>query len=349
MLDRPTLQILTDRIRNDVLARMNADDVLRRSDAEIYSRVEALAMHAMYGHIEWLAKQMFPDSCDEFMLDRHATFWKVPRKNSASAGGSITVPTSIGAVIAAGTVWRALDGVEYEATASVTAVSGSTAVVVEAVVAGAAGNRVAGQNVLLVQPIDGVQTTALAGELSGGADIESVSAWRARIVESCRKPPAAGTAADYVKWALEVPGVTRAWAYPLENGLGTVVVRFVRDNDVSLIPDSGEVATVQAYIETKRPIGTGVGGITVAAPIAEAVNYTIALTPDTPAGRAAVQAEIADLHLREAIPGGTLLLSHIKQAVSAAVGETDSVVSVPAANVVKATGKIATVGTFTWV
>lgn len=348
MLDRPSLQILADRIRNDVLARMSADDVLRRSDAEIYSRVEALAMHSMYGYVEWLAKQLFPDSCDEFMLDRHATFWKVPRKNSASAVGSITVPTSIGAVIPEGAIWRALDGVEYEATASVTAISGSTAVAVEAVVAGAAGNRAAGQNVLLVQPIDGVQTTALAGELSGGANIESVSAWRARIVEACRNPPAAGTAADYVKWALEVPGVTRAWAYPLENGLGTVVVRFVRDNDVSLIPDSGEVAAVQAHIETKRPVGPGIGGIAAAAPVAEAVNYTIALTPDNSAVRAAVQAEIADLHLREAIPGGVLKLSHIRQAVSAATGETDSVVSEPSADVVKATGKIATVGTFTW-
>lgn len=345
MLNRPTLQTLADRVRNDILARFNADDILRRSDAEIYARVEALAMHAMYGYVDYMAAQLFADTCDESELPRHATFWKVARKNSASAVGPITVPTSIGAVIPEGAIWRALDGVEYQATASVTAVSGSTAVEVEAVVAGAAGNRVAGQQVLLVQPLDGVQTTATAGELSGGADIETPGAWRARILAAMRKPPAAGTANDYVMWALEVPGVTRAWCYPLEMGLGTVVVRFVRDNDAGLIPDSGEVAAVQAYIDSLRPI---TASVTVAAPVAETVNFTIAAVPNTAEVKAAITAELEDLLLREAEPGGTLLLSHIREAISLAAGETDSVLSVPSANVVKATGKIATLGVITW-
>jgi len=345
MLERPSLQTLADRIRNDILARFNADDILRRSDAEIYARVEALAMHAMYGYVDWQAAQMFADTCDESMLDRHATFWKVPRKVAAPATGSVTFATSIGAVIPEGTVVRALDGVEYATTAAATAVSASTAVNVEASAAGAAGNRAGGQSVLLVQPIDGVQTTAVAGVLSGGADIETVSAWRARILAAMRKPPAAGTANDYVMWALEVPGVTRAWAYPLEMGLGTVVVRFVRDDDASLIPDSGEVATVQAYIDALCPI---TATITVAAPVAEAVDFTIAATPNTAEVKAAITAELEDLLLREAEPGGTLLLSHVREAISLAPGETNSILTVPAADVTKATGKIATLGTITW-
>jgi hypothetical protein len=42
--------------------------------------------------------------------------------------------------------------------------------------------------------------------------------------------------------------------YPNELGLGTVVVRFVRDLDVgSIFPDAGEVAAVQAKLDAERP------------------------------------------------------------------------------------------------
>jgi len=346
MLDRPSLQTLMDRIRNDILSRLDADEVLRRADSEIYARVEALAMHAMYGYVDWIAAQIFADSCSEDMLDRHSTFWKVARKVAAAATGNVTFSTSVGAVIPEGTIVRALDGVEYETIAIATAVSATTVVAVEAVEAGADGNRVTGQSVILVQPVSGVQTTATAGELSGGADIETVSAWRARILTAMRKPPAAGTEHDYVAWALEVPGVTRAWCYPLELGLGSVVVRFVRDDDVSMIPDAGEVSTVQDYIDALRPV---TAQVTVVAPVASAVNFTISITPDNAAVRAAVEAELEDLLLREAEPGGTLYLSRIRAAVSLAAGETDSEVTVPAADVVKASGQIATMGTITWV
>lgn len=345
MLERPSLQTLVDRIRNDILARFNADDILRRSDAEVYARVEALAVHAMYGYMDWMADQLYADTCDELMLPRHATFWKVPRKVAAVATGAVTFATSIGAVLPEGAVVRALDGIEYATTESATATTASTVVNVEAAVSGAAGNRVTGQNVLLVQPVDGVQTTAVAGELSGGADIETVSAWRARILAAMRQPPAGGAAHDYIAWALEVPGVTRAWCYPEEMGIGTVVVRFVRDDDASPIPDAGEVAAVQAYIDELAPV---TADVTVAAPVAEAVNFTIAVTPNTAEVKAAVTAELQDLFLREAEPGGTLLISHIREAVSLAAGETNSSVTVPSADVTKTTGKIATVGTITW-
>ncbi len=39
---RPTLSQLIDTIRGDLLTRFNEDSVLRRFDAEIYSRVQAL-------------------------------------------------------------------------------------------------------------------------------------------------------------------------------------------------------------------------------------------------------------------------------------------------------------------
>jgi uncharacterized phage protein gp47/JayE len=64
--------------------------------------------------------------------------------------------------------------------------------------------------------------------------------------------------------------------------------------------------------------------------------------------QAAVLAELQDLLLREATPGGTLLLSHIRAAISSAAGETDFVLTSPAANVTNTTGNMCTMGTITW-
>lgn len=112
------------------------------------------------------------------------------------------------------------------------------------------------------------------------------------------------------------------------------------------VPDAGEVAAVQAYINALRPV-TAV--VTVAAPAAVPLNFTIDLVPDTAANRAAVEAELRDMLLREAAPGATILLSHIREAISLATGETDHILSVPAANVTHTTGQMATFGAITWV
>ena len=318
--NRPTLAQVIDRVATDVFSRLLQEDILRRADADVYARVVAGVTHGLYGYLDWISRQVMPDTAESEYLDRWASLWKIPRKPAEFATGSATVTGQVGAVVLAGTVLQALDRVQYEVTADVTFV-GTTAVVdLQSVLAAASGNRAAGQAFALVTPVSGVETTATAGAMSGGADVETDDALRARLLARIQTPPHGGSAADYVAWALEVPGVTRAWCYPLEMGVGTVTVRFMRDMDVSPIPDAGAVADVQAHIESVRPV---TGHLYVVAPVAEPVNYSIAVVPNTPAVKAAVLAELDDLHAREAIPGGTLLLSHMRAAISAAAGETN--------------------------
>ena len=258
----------------------------------------------------------------------------------------MTFTVQAGSVIPSGTLLQALDGVQYATTADAIVAAPSATAPVAGVVAAAAGNRATGQTLSLVSPVVGVQTSALAGELSGGADIETDDALRARLIARIQQPPQGGASYDYESWALEVEGVTRAWVYPQDLGLGTVTVRFVRDNDASLIPDVGEVAAVQAYIDARRPV---TAQPTVVAPVAVPLAFTISgLVPATSTVQAAVQAELADLLLREAVPGGTILLSHIRAAISAATGETDYVLVLPAANVTNTTGNMSTMGVITW-
>lgn len=350
MYSRPTLSQLVERVRSDVLSRLPAEDTLRRADAEVYARVLAGISHGLYGFIEWLANQIIFDTAEREFLERWCSIWGIYRKSAAKATGIASFTAQAGALIPAGTLLQALDGLQYQTTLDATGTAPTFAAPIQAVLAGVAGNRSAGQALTLVSPVVGVQSGATAGLISGGADVESDDDLRARLLFRIQQPPQGGSASDYVAWALQVPGATRAWVYPNELGVGTVVLRFVRDNDgagAAIIPDAGEVAAMQAYVDALRPV---TAQLTVLAPVSSILNFTISgLSPNTAAVRAAVEVELKDLLLREAVPGGTLLLSHIRAAISAASGEDDFALTAPSANVVNASGQISIFGGITWV
>lgn len=348
-LQRPLLKDLIDRAAADIQARLpGADARLRRSNLEVLSRVHAGAIHGLYGHLDFLSLQIIIDTAEEAYLERWASVWGVPRLAAVKATGNITITGTNGTLVPLGTTLQRSDGAEFTTNADATIVAGTATAVVTAVVAGAAGNTAVNSQLTFSSPIAGINgnATVAAGGLSQGADAESDDSLRARLIDRIQQPPHGGATFDYVKWAKEVGGVTRAWVYPAELGLGTVTVRFVRDDDASLIPDAGEVAAVQAYIDALRPV---TAQLTVVAPVAVALNFTIQLLPSSQAIKDAITAELQDLLRREAQPGGTLLISHIREAISIAAGETDHIITVPNANVVRATGEISTFGVITWV
>lgn len=352
---RPDLPTLIDRVAADIESRMpGADARLRRSNLNVLARVLAGAAHGLYGYLDWLGKQILVDTAEAEFIERHANIW-LPggRLPAAYAVGQVTATGIDGSVIPVGTRFRRADGVLYAAESEATIAGGSALVTVVAVEAGQAGNGAAGVSLALETPVSGVNAATLVtpGALTGGAEIESDEGLRARVLARIQQPPHGGSRQDYVAWALEVPGVTRAWCYPMESGDGTVTVRFVRDGDASIFPDAGEVAAVAAHIEEVRPV---TAHVYVFAPVPVAVNFTIALTPSTSGVKAAVEASLRDLLLREAVPEGgsgegKILLSHIREAISLAAGETDHNLVAPVADVALTTGQMAVFGAITWV
>lgn len=345
--NRPTLTELVNRILPGIRSRLTTDE-MRRSDAEVYARELAGASHGLHGHIDFLAQQILPDTAEAEYLDRMASLWlDQARKSAAAAVGSITLSGVSGTLCPAGSVLVRADGAEYTTAADVYIVAGVATAAVSASLAGVAGNDIAGTALSFSTPITGINSSATvtAAALTGGADIETDAALAARISSRIKEPPHGGASFDYITWALEVAGVTRAWVYPQELGIGTITVRFVRDDDASLIPDAGEVSAVQIYLDARRPV---TAQLTVVAPVAVPLAFTIAVTPNTAAVKAAVTAELSDLLCREAEPGGTILLSHIREAISIAAGETNYTMTVPSADVTHTTGQIATLGTITW-
>lgn len=355
---RPTLSDLQTQIASDIESRLpGADSQLRRSFLGVLSRAIAGALHGLYGFLAWIALQLFPDTAEEVFLDRWAGIWGVTRKPAWPAAGTVTFTGTNGSVIPTGTDLQRGDGALFQTQGEGTIVGGTVDVSVLAVEPGSVGNADVGTTINLVAPIAGVQSAGTVaddgagGGLTLGSDEETDASLRARLLLRIQNPPHGGARHDYVGWALDTDvhglDVTRAWDYPLELGLGTVTVRFMMDDAYADgIPLAADVTALQAYIDLVRPV---TAAVTVAAPVAVAIVFEISgLDPATQTVKDAIEAELKDLIRREAEPGGTLLVSHIREAISIAAGETDHALVAPAADVVSATGDISTFGSITW-
>lgn len=345
---RPTLTELITRIESDYVSRLTGGGtLLRRSVAKVMARVHAGAMHLLYGFGAFIAKQLMPDTAEAEYLARWANIWGVTRKVATYTTFNVTFTGTNGTVIPNGSELARADGVLYKTTAEGTISGGSALVACTALIAGTEANVEGAEILTLSSPIAGIssQATVSGSGIVDGTDEESDADLLERLLARIQDPPHGGALTDYVTWAKEVTGVTRAWAYGDHLGPGTVGVFFVRDNDSgSIIPSAGEVTEVQDYIDERRPV---TADLTVIAPTAVPLNFTIGGIADSTV-RAAVQAELADLIQREAEPGGTLLLSHIREAISKAEGETDHTLTSPNANVTVSTGQLSTMGTITW-
>lgn len=355
--DRPTLtELRKDSIAEIAAELPGADSALPQSNLRVVSDVLAGLAHGLYGNLAWIADQVIPDTAESAYLERWGDIFGVFRKPPVRAGGTVDMTGLDGSVIPVGTELQSAQGELFAVTAGATVVAGAATVTVESDQPGASGNLAAGATLSLVAAIAGVDADGMiAADLTGGADAESDDALRGRLLARIQAPPHGGAAHDYVAWALEVPGVTRAWVAS-EMGAGTVTVRFMMDELQAAfqgIPQgtghpsySGDLKTVFDRIEPLRPV---TAELFIAAPVAVAFDVTVSsLSPDTAAVRAAIAAELEDLLRREAAPGATIFRSKVWEAISIAAGESSHTVDAPAADVTHAAGEIAVLGTITY-
>ncbi|WP_145534003.1 baseplate J/gp47 family protein [Yersinia thracica] len=345
--NRPTLPQLITQIRSDLNSRFQTDAVLRRTDTEVYGRVHAAAVHTVYGYIDYLARNLLPDQCDEDWLARHGNMKRCPRKEPATATGFVRWEgVTNGIEVPAGAIIQRDDLLEYITTAAVTSVAGVLRVPVMCFVTGTQGNTDDGISMVLTQPINGLPSSAAADSIEGGTDVEPVDEWRARIIERWYYSPQGGADGDYIIWAKEVPGVTRAWTYRHWMGTGTVGVMVANSNLENPIPDSAVVTATREHILPLAPVAGA--SLYILAPVAKVVPFHIRLTPDTAEVRYAVIAELRAMFLRDGIPAGTLAHSRINEAISIATGEYNHVLLSPATDVVLAATELPVVGEITW-
>ncbi len=359
---RPTLQELVTRIEGDFKSGLGILTLLRRSFIKVLARVLAGLSHSLFGFLAYIEKQAFPDTAGGEYLKRWGSIWDVPPLDATFAEFTADVTGTSGVTIPANRAYRRGDGAEYETAAEVT-LSGPTGVITLVAVASGRFSRMEPGDVLtIVSPIAGLDNLATVDTvLTIAEDAESEDSHRQRLIDRIQNPPSGGAPNDYIQWAREVPGVTRAWVGPQALGPGTVIVYFVTDGEDPITPSAPKIQEVIDYLEDNRRPATA--NVSVVAPTLLDLDLTIAIKPNNAATQEAITEELLDLIFRDAAlsgayksPGvfhdGKILLSRMREAVSIAVGEEDHdiilVNGLAPADVEPATGELVVLGAITW-
>lgn len=344
---RQTLPQLIAAIRSDLQTRFGQDVLLRRLDTEVYARVQAAAVHTLYGYIDYLARNMLPDMCDEDWLYRHAKLKRCTRKGAVAASGFVRWDGVSGTPsLPAGTQIQRDDQQTFTTTATVSAADGVLRVPVLADETGAAGNTDDGISLRLTTPVSGLSSTGAAETINGGEDTEDLETWRARVMERWYYIPQGGADSDYIIWAKEIAGITRAWTLRHYQGIGTVGVMVATSDPASPAPPEELVSAVREHILPLAPVAGG--GLFVFAATPKAIPMTIALAKDTEEIRAAVAAELDSLMLRDGSPNGKIYVSRIGEAISIATGELAHQLTAPVQDITMGDTELPVVGDITW-
>jgi len=323
--------------------------------AKAFHSVDQEVGRLFANHMSNLSREAFPWSAVHTAPEWGALF-NTFLKDSSCATGPVILYGSDGVEIQLNTVVQ-IGVVQYRVTAEKTIVGGEVSLDVIALSPGLSGNFVEGTVVNLVTPIAGVDVSGVVGPggLVGGADTEELVPFRDRTVASLRVAPGGGNDDDYVRWSLEVPGVTRAWTDAHGNGDGTVVVRFMMDETYANgIPTEADEQAVLNYLRRHwddslgRFIGYPVhmdGKVYAWAPVAKPLNFEISgLDPVTEAVKAAISAQLKDLIRREGSPGAAIHPSWCWEAISLATGERKHVLTFPTDPFTTQRGEIVTFG-----
>lgn len=347
---RPTLQQLYGRVLGDLESESGAaGNILRRAMLRVLAAVFAGLAHMLYGFLDWVVRQLFADKSDDAYLVRQLGLYGLTKTPPGYAKASVTF-TGSGATVPAGAVLTRGDGREYELLADVVTIDGTPVDGdVLALAPGADGSLLLSQVLSLQSPVVGVDTAApVSVVLVDGTDLETTEAFRARGLAYLASPPQGGNETDFIAWMKDVPGVTRAWVEHWGLGPGTVVCRFARDNDVSPVPDAGELAEVQAKLDAEAPVAAAV---TVAAVVALAINFDIAITPAAGTTLATAQANVTarlQARMRRLSPGTSVPVSTWLASIGAAAGLESFALLSPAATTVVAVNQLPVLGTITW-
>lgn len=300
------------------------------SDLFVRAACTASAVEGLYDHQNWLARQLLPDTADPEYLEAHAGLRGIVRKVAVAASGTATFTGTPGVVLPSGASLKSAGGTLYLTTEEAAVDNGgSVTAPCMAATAGALPDLLAVE-VTLMQPPIGIVAVGTA-TITGGADAESDASLLSRLLDYMRHPPGGGTAADYRRWAREVPGVGEAYVYPLRQGAGTVDIIITGDG---VLASDDVVWAAQAHIDEQRPCTAKAS--TVIAAVALTIDVTLNVLPaaghtlqtlSAPV-REAVRAVFADYR-----PGSPVYLSALIAAASAVPGVSDARVVAPARTV----------------
>ncbi len=247
----------TQRSLATLLARAEANMVAETGQSNPATKAIAAAIagvsYGQYGYQDFLFRQLHPETCAESWLYLHANRHKTPRLLPTFATGFVEFTELGGTVVIPKGRRLTHSGREYETTKEQYS---NVPVEVIALEAGIDSNLPDGAILTLNEALSGVDPANVTSlGIEGGANIEELEHWRARVIVAFVKNELVGKSEDYEVWAASAHSdVDFAWALDNTPERGMVEIYIgARENDPTL---STEVINlVQETFEANRLAG----------------------------------------------------------------------------------------------
>ena len=181
------------------------------SDAGIRLRVLAGELHNLWTQMEWLERQIFPDTATGQWLEKLAEQKGLQRKAGARASGTLTFlresPLWYDITIPKGTrcAVSRKSGVSYETLEEVVLPSGSLSVdaAAQAMSIGVEGNSPADTITVMLTPPAGISSVTNGTAFTGGVEEEDDESLRERLLEAYHRPSNGVNSGFYEQEALK--------------------------------------------------------------------------------------------------------------------------------------------------
>lgn len=187
----------------------------------------------------------------EYLIRRCADYG-ITRKLATAAVITVTVTADTDTVLKSGAELTDSNGKVFFELTQATELTASVPTAVTAVCTSTGKLSIPENSIRFVSSVSGIVITNEA-QISG-TDDETDEALFRRLQFRLQNQPGCGTAADYKRWALEIPGVGYA---RVKVGAGEIST-FIADDDCGPV-SSAQISAVMANFDEKRPLGAVVG------------------------------------------------------------------------------------------
>lgn len=187
----------------------------------------------------------------EYLIRRCADYG-ITRKLATAAVITVTVTADTDTVLKSGAELTDSNGKVFFELTQATELTASVPTEVTAVCTSTGKLSIPENSIRFVSSVSGIVITNEA-QISG-TDDETDEALFRRLQFRLQNQPGCGTAADYKRWALEIPGVGYA---RVKVGAGAIIT-YIADDDCGPV-SSAQISAVMANYDEKRPLGAVVG------------------------------------------------------------------------------------------
>jgi uncharacterized phage protein gp47/JayE len=324
---RDSLAVLQDRVYANYTSLLRPlDKTPRQNLLKVFASVDAGIYHQLLGDLDFLAKQIFPDTAEGQYLREHWSS-KIPPLYAITAFGEVTITGMANKTIPSGVILEAASGERYYLeNAYKLDVNGQAVVSVKAKTPGLQGNLAAEEKLEIISALPaGIDSQAVVSGhgIIGGVDAESDEEYLARVLAALRNPSRYGKTGDFALWAKDAsPEVSAAWEFKNFGVFGVLLVQVIKGNQINGVHPVDNLALVKNYIENIAPPVL----FEVRTPSIKLLNpsASLPLHEDTQANRELAESRIRTYMQVTAKPGVQITAGALRWAVIDGTAITDA-------------------------